>query len=260
MPVERAPCRPDAPVTIRPRRRIRRLGHFDPCTDRAAARVTAPALESPVPRLASGPGSPGRGPRQAGSAAVHARRGRLLLCWTTCISRDRRIRAGRIRRKTRYNHGFTSCPDGRRAGRPVCAGRRAGLFAAAATGTDPSEGGKVNGVCMLSQSQLIGQSKAGEAANERMQQLAQQAGREISTKRDRFQQEGADLPPAAADHAAAAARGQAEEAAGRGAEHPERGQPVEQRLRLTRARAWAASCRRPSRWWWPPTRATAAAC
>ena len=47
-------------------------------------------------------------------------------------------------------------------------------------------GGQIKGLCMLSQSQLIGQSKAGEAANARMQQLAQQAGREMNTKRDAF--------------------------------------------------------------------------
>lgn len=98
-------------------------------------------------------------------------------------------------------------------------------------------GGKINGLCMLSQSQLIGQSKAGEAANARMQQLAQQAGREISTKRDAFskkvqsfRQQQQTMQPQQREDEQKKLQAEAQSI-------QSEGNQLEQRLRLTRARA-----------------------
>ena len=103
--------------------------------------------------------------------------------------------------------------------------------------TSLSLGGQVKGLCMISQSQLIGQSKAGEAANTRMQQLAQQAGREMNTKRDAFEKkvqafrdQQQTMQPQQREDEQKKLQAEAQDIQNEGNE-------LEQRLRLTRARA-----------------------
>jgi Skp family chaperone for outer membrane proteins len=97
--------------------------------------------------------------------------------------------------------------------------------------------GQVSGICMLSQTQLMGQSKAGEAASQRLQQLAQQARREVNTMRESFskkvqafRQQQQSMQPQQREDKQKQLQAEAQGIQQKGSE-------LEQRLNLTRARA-----------------------
>ena len=73
----------------------------------------------------------------------------------------------------------------------------------AATTTDELGGSPVAGLCMISQQAVFAQSKVGQAAGERLNMLAQQAGAQLDTERkplatdvQNFQQKSASLTEA----------------------------------------------------------------
>lgn len=99
-------------------------------------------------------------------------------------------------------------------------------------------GGKpIAGLCLLSRDQVLGQSKVGQAANQRMQQLAEQARAQIQSERgplekqiQQFQDQAASMKPA--DRAARQKNLQSRMQA-----LQQNAQELDQRLRITRAKA-----------------------
>ena len=123
--------------------------------------------------------------------------------------------------------------------RVVIAAALAGLFALPAlpAQAQTSLGGKVAGVCMLSRDQVLAQSKVGQAASERMQQLAQQAGAAVKKARDplqsdiqQFQQQAQSMQPQQREE-------KQKQLQQRMAQVQQEAQEYDQRLRITRAQA-----------------------
>ncbi len=111
-----------------------------------------------------------------------------------------------------------------------------GLVAQPAQAKSPL-GGQVAGVCMLSQSQMMGQSKAGDAANKRMHQLASHANDEMGSIRNslgqaiqKFRQEAKTMQPQQRED-------MQKKLQKREQEFQQKSSEYEQRLRITRARA-----------------------
>jgi Skp family chaperone for outer membrane proteins len=111
-----------------------------------------------------------------------------------------------------------------------------GLVAQPAQAKSPL-GGQVAGVCMLSQNQMMGQSKAGEATRQRLQVLAKQAGEKVQKDRtplqrdiQKFRQEAQTMQPQQ--------REDKQKSLQQRMQNVEREtQELQQRLRITRARA-----------------------
>ncbi|RAP58140.1 OmpH family outer membrane protein [Oleiagrimonas sp. MCCC 1A03011] len=123
--------------------------------------------------------------------------------------------------------------------RVVIAAALAGLFALPAlpAHAQSSLGGKVAGVCMLSRDQVLAQSKVGQAASARMQQLAQQAGETVKKLREplqkdiqQFQQQAQSMQP----QQRAEKQKQLQQ---RMATVQQEAQQYDQRLRITRGKA-----------------------